>query len=141
MTDSPSGPALGDVWSYPFLWSRESARGETEGRKHRPCALALLLRAAEGETEILLVPITSQPPGDDRVAVEIPEIEKRRAGLDKHLPLWVIVDEFNSDLPSRSFYFEPGGRIGTFGSHFIKTVQRAMVEAIKARKAKRVRRR
>lgn len=141
MTDSPPGPVLGDVWHYPFLWSREAENGETEGRKHRPCALSLLHRTAHGETEILLVPITSQPPADERFAIEVPEIEKKRAGLDLHLPLWVIADEFNFDLPSRSFYFEPGGRIGMFSSQFIKTVQAVMIKAIKARKARRVRRR
>ena len=34
-------PRLGDVWSYPFLWKREERRGETEGHKHRPCALGI----------------------------------------------------------------------------------------------------
>ena len=141
MTEKPPGPGLGDVWDYPYLWSREDAAGETEGRKHRPCALALLLRTADTGTEILLAPITSQSPADHRFAVEVPEIEKKRAGLDLHLPLWVVADEFNIDLPGKYFYFEPGGRIGSFSSQFLKTVQGVMIQAIKNRKAKHVSRR
>ena len=83
MTDTP---ALGDVWLYPFLWSREAASGETEGRKHRPVALALLTRKVEGETEVLLVPITSQLSSGRAFAVEVPEIEKKKGGAGPAYP-------------------------------------------------------
>lgn len=140
MTD-PQRPALGDVWIYPFLWSREAARSETEGRKERPVSLVLLSRNAEGEVETLLVPITSQPSEGRAFAVEIPEIEKKRAGLDQHIRLWVIADEANTDVPARSFYFEPGNRIGGFSSPFVKKVQGVMIHAIRARKMYRAPRR
>ena len=58
MTDTRPSPQIGDVWSYLFLWSREADHGETEGRKHRPCALALLRRNVNGKVEVLLLPIT-----------------------------------------------------------------------------------
>ena len=83
--DDAAGPSVGDVWRYPFLWSREAAQGETEGRKSRPVALTLLTRNAAGELEVLMVPITSQPPRDARFALPVPDIEKRRAGLDGRL--------------------------------------------------------
>ena len=73
--------------------------------------------------------------------MEVPDIEKRRAGLDPHLRLWVVTDEANTDLPQRSFYFEPDARIGTFSLHFTKAVQALMIEALKARKLKSTHRR
>ncbi len=139
MTDPP--PAVGDVWRYPFLWSREASSGETEGRKHRPVALILVTRNTAGETEILMVPVTSQPPAAPTFALEVPDIEKRRAGLDPNLRLWVVTDEANADLPARSFHFEPGGRIGAFSPRFTKAVQARMIEALRARKLRRVPRR
>jgi hypothetical protein len=88
-----------------------------------------------------MVPITSQPPGDNPFAVEVPDIEKRRAGLDRHLPLWVITDEANTDVPERSFYFEPDARVGAFSLQFVKAVQALMIQALKARKMTRTNRR
>lgn len=140
MTDLQQ-PELGDVWLYPFLWSREAARGETEGRKERPVSLLLLAYNAEGEVEALLVPITSQPSAGRAFAVEVPEIEKKRAGLDQHMPLWVIADEANADVPAKSFYFEPGNRIGGFSKPFVKKVQSVMIEALRARRLHRTPRR
>lgn len=69
----------------------------------------------------------------------MPDIEKRRAGLDPHISLWIVVDEANEDIPAKSFYFEPGNRIGKFSSSFTKQAQ--MVEALKARRIKRTSRR
>jgi hypothetical protein len=132
---------LGDVWIYPFLWSREASKGETEGRKKRPVSLLLLSRTVEGEDEILLVPITSQPSEGRPFAVEVPEIEKKRAGLDQAIRFWIIADEVNTDIPARSYYFEPGNRIGGFSKPFVKKVQAAMIEALRARKLHRTPRR
>lgn len=137
----PPSPAVGEVWRYPFLWSREAARGETEGRKLRPVAMILVTRTATGDTEVLMVPITTQPPAETAFSIEVPEIEKRRAGLDPHLRLWVVTDEANADLPGRSFYFEPDGRLGAFSLQFTKAVQARMIEALRARRLMRVNRR
>jgi hypothetical protein len=52
-----------------------------------------------------------------------------------------VTDEANADLPRRSFYFEPGGRVGAFSPRFIKAVQARMIEALRARKLKSVKRR
>ncbi|MAN78495.1 MAG: hypothetical protein CML24_15240 [Rhizobiales bacterium] len=134
MTDS--APSLGDVWRYPFLWSREAASGETEGRKDRPVVLALLVRNRNDELVLLMVPITSVPQSN-RYAIEVPEIEKRRAGLDAHMRLWIVADEANEDIPARSFYFESGNRIGKFSGPFTKQVQAVMIEALKAKRLHR----
>lgn len=137
----PKQSDLGDVWIYPFLWSREASRGETGGRKDRPVSLLLLTRTAEDEVEALLVPITSQPSESRTFAIEVPEIEKKRAGLDPQIRLWVIVDEANTDIPARSYYFEPGNRIGGFSKPFVKQVQAVLIEALRARKLRRTPRR
>ena len=136
-----AGPSVGEVWRYPFLWSRQAARGETEGRKSRPVAMALLTRNAAGEREVLMVPITSRPPRGNPFTLSVPDIEKQRAGLDLRLALWIVTDEANIDLPERSFYFEPDGKMGTFSLQFTKTVQALMIQALKARKLSRTSRR
>ena len=65
-------------------WVREAERDETEGRKPRPVAVGVRITRPKGEDVLVLFPITSQP-SPDRFAVEIPEMEKRRAGLDATL--------------------------------------------------------
>ncbi|WP_179381799.1 hypothetical protein [Jannaschia marina] len=131
-------PAVGDVWSYPYLWARQAKSGETEGRKTRPCALILLLRQDDGRTLVVLLAITTQPPLPGQTAIEVPQIERRRAGLDVDRPLWVIVDERNEDVLPGSYDFEPGGRIGRFGAAFTSQLRRAKMEAIRSRRSRRV---
>jgi hypothetical protein len=97
------GLRTGCVIRFPYLWVREAERGETEGRKPRPVAVGVRIARPKGEDLLVLFPITSQPPSSDRFAVEIPEMEKRRAGLDASLRLWIILDEYNQDaIGSRS---------------------------------------
>jgi len=64
----------------------------------------------------------------------------RRAGLDPTVRAWVIANEYNVDADTRSYYLEPRALKGAFTSMFIKLIQRKMIEAIKARKARGVRR-
>lgn len=86
MNDAPS-PTIGDVWRYPFLWSREATHGETEGRKARPVDMTLVTHNSADDLEVLMVPITSQPPRDNPFAIRVPDTERRRAGLEPHIPL------------------------------------------------------
>jgi hypothetical protein len=37
-------------------------------------------------------------------------MEKRRAGLDAGLRLWIILDQYNQDSIGRSFHLEPSRR-------------------------------
>lgn len=104
------------VIRYPYLWSREAGKGETEGRKDRPVAVGVRISRAGGDL-VLFFPITTKEPERNRFAVEIPAIE-RRAGLDVDLRLWIILDEFNSDTVGRSFYLEPEPPIGRFSKAF-----------------------
>lgn len=134
MTEN-KGPKVGEVWRYPFLWRREAVDGQTEGQKQRPCAVAMLTRNKSDEPVVMFVPVTTQPQENNPYAIEVPEIEKRRAGLDSHLRLWVVCLEHNNDAYERSYYLEPSARMGTFSSPFIKQIQGLKIEAIKARKS------
>lgn len=108
----------GSVIRYPYLWSREAARGETAGRKGRPTAVGFRLRQRDGMDLIVLFPITSQPPPHGRFAVEIPEMEKRRGGLDASLRLWIVLDDYNTDIVGQSFHLEPERPLGRFSKAF-----------------------
>jgi hypothetical protein len=111
---------------YPYLWAREDSKGETEGRKNRPVAVGVRIPRPEGDL-VLFFPITTKQPEQARFAAEIPSIEKRRAGLDADLGLWIILDEFNSDVIGRSFYLEPEPPIGRFSKAFFLPLLREFI--------------
>lgn len=114
------------VVRYPYLWAREAAQGETEGRKERPVAVGVRLPRVDGDL-VLFFPVTTKQPEKSRFAFEIPAIEKRRAGLDADLRLWIIMDEFNSDVVGRSFYLEPEPPIGRFSKAFFLPLLREFI--------------
>ncbi len=113
-----AGLRTGAVIRFPYLWAREAAQGETEGRKPRPTAVGVRIPKPKGEDVLVLFPITSQKPARERFAAEIPETEKRRAGLDGAMRLWLILDEYNQDVIGRSFYLEPDPPLGYFSKAF-----------------------
>jgi hypothetical protein len=117
----------GCVIRYPYLWVREAVRGETEGRKPRPVAVGVRIVRPKGEDVLVLFPITSQPPSPGRFAAEIPEMEKRRAGLDATLRLWIILDEYNQDIVGQSFYLEPDPPLGWFSKAFFLPVMKEFI--------------
>ena len=114
------------VIRYPYLWAREARRGETEGRKERPVAVGVRMPRSDGDL-VLFFPITTQQPEASRFAVEIPAMEKRRAGLDTDLRMWIVFDEFNTDIIGRSFYLEPEPPIGRFSKAFFLPLLREFV--------------
>jgi hypothetical protein len=114
------------VIRYPYLWAREARRGETEGRKERPVAVGVRMPRPDGDL-VLFFPITTQQPEASRFAVEIPAMERRRAGLDTDLRLWIVFDEFNTDIIGRSFYLEPEPPIGHFSKAFFLPLLREFV--------------
>ncbi|MFK4259342.1 hypothetical protein [Agrobacterium tumefaciens] len=111
---------------YPYLWAREAGNGETAGRKDRPVAVGVRISRPDGDL-VLFFPITTKQPGKTRFAAEIPSIEKRRAGLDADLRLWIILDEFNSDVIGRSFYLEPEPPLGRFSKAFFLPLLREFI--------------
>ncbi len=105
-------PPQGSIIEYPYLWLRQADAGETEGRKPRPVCMALRVRNEEaGEHHLLLLPVSSQPPTDDQRAIEVPETERRRAGLSKYPRAWVVTSEFSYDVAERSFYLNPNASV------------------------------
>lgn len=131
-----SKPISGDVWRYPYLWRWQHEAGETEGRKRRPTAFIAAVPGSDGKTNLFILPITSLPP-QDRLAIEVPQIEKRRAGLDD-LPLWIILDEYNHDLMEVSYYFEPDARIGAFSKAFHRKALSAFLRAARSKQSRSV---
>jgi hypothetical protein len=117
----------GCVIRFPYLWVREAERGETEGRKSRPVAVGVRIARPKGEDVLVLFPITSQPPSSGSFAVEIPEMEKRRAGLDVTLRLWIILDEYNQDSVGQSFYLDPEPPLGRFSKAFFLPVMKQFI--------------
>ena len=114
------------VIRYPYLWAREARRGETEGRKERPVAVGVRVARVDGDL-LLLFPITTKEPEPGRFAAEIPLIEKRRAGLDPNLRLWIIFEEYNTDIVGQSFYLEPDPPLGRFSKAFFLPLIRAFI--------------
>ena len=117
----------GCVIRFRYLWVREAERGETEGRKSRPTAVGVRIARTKRGDVLVLFPITSQPPAPDRFAVEIPEIEKRRAGLEATLRLWIILDEYNQDVVDQSFYLEPMPPLGRFSKAFFLPLMKQFI--------------
>ncbi|GLS17784.1 hypothetical protein GCM10007874_07990 [Labrys miyagiensis] len=130
-------PKSGDVWRYDYLWRWQHDAGETEGRKSRPVSLVAVVIDKDGKTNLFILPITSSPPSSDRLALEVPEIERRRAGLND-MPLWIILDEYNHDLFEGSFYLDPSACIGRFSEAFQRTTLNAFLTAAKSQKTRRV---
>lgn len=80
-----------------------------------------------GDELLILFPITTQPPQPDRFAVEIPEMERWRAGLDSTVRLWLILDEYNEDVIGRSFYLEDEPPLGRFSKAFFLPLMREFI--------------
>ncbi len=127
----------GQVIDYPYLWAWQHEDGETEGRKTRPTCVVVAVRGAtDGLTHLALLAITTQPPQADRIALEVSDIESRRAGLSDHKRCWIVVDEYNYDVAEKSWYMEPGGKaLGRFSKAFMMRIAAAFGEA--SRKAGR----
>ncbi|MCZ0738172.1 hypothetical protein [Phreatobacter sp. AB_2022a] len=118
---------FGSVIRFSYLWTREAVSGETEGRKDRPTAFGMRVPKPNGEDLVVLFPITSQPPQPGRFAVEVPDMEKRRGGLDSALQLWIVLDDYNTDIIGRSFHLEPLPPLGQFSKAFFLTLMREFV--------------
>jgi hypothetical protein len=113
----------GDVIVYPYRWRSERDEGRfVDGAKERPCCLVLLVTDSAGRETVILAPVSSKPPRADQTAIEIPEIERRRAGLEGYPQAWVFVDEVNADRVADSWYLEPQAPLGAFGRSFLAKV-------------------
>lgn len=128
----------GDVWSYEYLWKREYDDGFEHGRKPRPTALVATAIDRDGRTNLFMLAITSKKPSADRLAIEVPEIERARAGLDRDMPLWIILDEYNHEFLETTFHLDPAGKIGSFSSAFSNNALSTFIAAAKTGKVRKV---
>lgn len=131
----------GQILNYPYLWAWQFEAGETEGRKSRPvCVAVAIKRAEDGLTHLLFLAISTKAPEKGRVSLEIPEIERRRAGLDDFRSCWIILDEYNYDIAETSWYIEPHREpMGRFSKSFMMKVAAAFRKAagLRARRVNR----
>jgi hypothetical protein len=107
----------GLVFRYEYIWKRQSLAGQTVGEKERPACVVLVVSSAGGSQRVLIVPITTQAPGDDVPALEIPAAVKRHLCLDADRRSWIILSEANLDawpspdmrpIPGKGSRFEYG---------------------------------
>jgi hypothetical protein len=78
-----------------------------------------------------LLPITTKQPTAGTKAIEIPQLEKQRIGLDIGAISWIVVDEHNIDNASRSFYYEPQKPVGKLSRQFLINVARQFYVELK----------
>lgn len=130
----PSKFSQGDIVQYPYLWASQHNAGESQGRKSRPACLVLRLRDPTRPVHhLMLLAISSRPPNADQTALEIPDTERRRAGLSRYPRAWIVVSEYNYDIEELSWYLETQIPLGKFSPRFLKQI----VEALKPALAKR----
>ncbi|WP_246856681.1 hypothetical protein [Acetobacter vaccinii] len=110
----------GVVLRYPYLWHWQDIRGESEGRKDRPTTIAAAFIARDNRHYVLLLPVTTQPPAPERIAVEVPATEKKRAGLDLNRQQWILLDEYNLDPIATSYYLQGSPQLGQFSDAFMR---------------------
>jgi hypothetical protein len=87
-------PYPGLVIRYSYLWRREFDAGREEGSKDRPCAIVMAVEDEDGDKEVLVLPITHNPPANPAHAIEIPTVTKSRLGLDGERS-WMVITEAN----------------------------------------------
>ncbi len=124
-------PEQGSVIVYPYLWRRQRDAGETEGRKARPACVVLRLRdSRQGLHHLVILAISSKEPAEDQKAIEIPDTERKRAGLSRYPRAWIVVSEYNYDTAEHSWYYEPAKPpLGSFSSIFLREIATALEPA------------
>lgn len=118
-------PANGSIIRYPYLWTWQRDKGETEGRKTRPVCMVLAIPKGN-QTNLILLAISGTPPRSDQTALEIPQLECRRAGIHEWKDAWITVSEFNHYIAEQSFYYDPNAEIlGSFSKGFLAKIAAA----------------
>lgn len=120
-------PKPGLIVRYDYLWSREAARGQEQG-KDRPACLIAASDPATQPRYVVLLPITHTAPSENNVGIEIPAAVKQAIGLDD-LPSWVIVSEHNIDEWPNSGLTPIPGKSGIFAYGFVPPGLFAQIKA------------
>lgn len=137
-------PKTGLVISYNFLWPHEHDHGKEDGRKARPTCVVVPLTTKT--SDVVLFPLTTKEPSPDRLAVRVPETERRRLNLRGYGPSWVILDEANTDFLPDSFHVEPVTydppvmHYGKFSRAFMGQILKVLAQAIREKRVRLVNR-
>jgi hypothetical protein len=129
----------GLVFRYEYIWKRQELAGQTTGEKERPACIVLAVSGAAGDQRVLIVPITTQQPGRDSPAMEIPQTVERHLGLDAGCRSWIILNEANLDgWPSPDMRPIPGqpGRFeyGLLPLRMVNAIREAIGAALNERR-------
>jgi hypothetical protein len=130
-------PQPGMVISYAYLWRAEHEQGRDEGVKNRPAVIVLAAKDHEGDTIVIVAPITHSAPSNAENAIEIPTATKTRLGLDSERS-WVVVSEVNRFVwPGPDLAPVPGDprrfEYGFLPPRFFKKVTSQIVDRARAR--------
>jgi hypothetical protein len=87
-------PQPTDVLSYAYLWAREAALGRDDAAKDRPVVVVLATITREHIVEVVVAPVTTQPPRSSDDSVEMPSTVKANLGLDDQR-CWIMTSEVN----------------------------------------------
>jgi hypothetical protein len=111
-------PEPGLVLSYDYLWKWQDETGGDTGDKSRPCVIVLSAENNDGDTIVMVVPVTSQQPRSGRGSVEIPAQVQAHLGLHGKRS-WVIIDEVNKFVWPGPDLAQIPGQPGRFHYGFI----------------------
>ena len=95
--------------------------------------VVLLIRQG---SDVVLFPLTTREPEPGRLAVRVPEIERRRLRLRGIGPSWLLLDEGNRDVLPGSYHVEPIAHdpplyaYGTFSQAFMRVVLKTLAAAL-----------
>jgi len=136
-------PSPGLVIRYDYVWSRESARGRTQG-KDRPACIVVASDEEPEPRHVVLLPITHSRPRAGEIGIEIPAKVRRALGLDDERS-WIVVSEHKFDAwPSSGLAPVPGRpgvyAYGTIPRALFALVRAAFIEAAQHSETKGVRR-
>jgi len=138
-------PYVGLVIRYSYLWKREFDAGREEGTKDRPCAIVMAVVEEDGDTEVLVLPITHSPPDDPSDVIAIPPATNSRLGLDSERS-WIVITEANEFVwPGPDLRTVPGRdestiAYGPMPPRFFSHVRDKFVERGQRNKSRHVRR-
>jgi hypothetical protein len=138
---SLSRPIPGLVIRYNFLWQAEREEGREDGIKDRPCAIVAVVKAnADGNSYVVVLPVTHSIPADTRIAIEIPLTVKKRLGLDSERS-WIIPTEWNGCVwpgPDLRRVGEAGDESVAYGMLPPNLFERVRTEFFKLRREDRI---
>ena len=122
-----SDPRIGDVYYYPYVWTRQGEGALPE--KDRPCCLVLRLPVKLRGVDVFLLAIstTGFPEGGDGLLMPPDEVS-RIAGLDHRVDHWLTTSEFN-ETNHEAACFQPREYRGTLSNGFMKDVVKPKVLA------------